>query len=542
MIFFLNANFSYQNSGIEHAQLKRASLFDKYNEEYKFIFHDWNPMLHYYLNNSKINDSNIINMFDFFQQSMEVDEKILSYKDVDFGTSNLNYEVNVFDTNNITVKNNDGILGKISLFEKDSNNKNRLKSVEFFDRFGNLYKVNFYDYRGFLSMSQLYTPDNNLSTEIWYDVFGVPVIEDYFRYNNNNELLKSGWQVNYNNQFHFYISMSDMLKGFLEFINLKYLSEEKPNIYIMDRSDIYEEVLPKLNSPIYSVFHLHNSHSGDAQKPMTSIMNNNYEYSIINSNKYDAIITATDKQNNDFVKRFNPKIPIFTIPVGIINNSHFNTPKIPMEKRKNHSVVVTARISPEKQIDKIVKAVCLARKSISDISLDVYGYVNDNDYMNRINEIVKENNAESVVNFHKYSKDVNHIHKNSQIYALASSMEGFNLSLMEAQSEGDVGVTYNTNYGPNELIRNNVNGFVVKYDDYRGLSDAIVKLFSNPNLLQKMSDESYELSKRYSETNVWKKWRDLIYNAKNNWNVKMKTYNPNIKFGIYDMEHGGNKH
>ncbi|WP_181399255.1 glycosyltransferase [Apilactobacillus timberlakei] len=543
MIFFLNANFSFQNSGIEHAQVKRAMLFKKFNKDYKFIFHDWNPLLHHYLSNSGIEDINILNMFDYFQKSISVKDNIISYKDIDFGISNVNYEINIFNTNNINVTSNNKIIGKINLFkDKDEHgNSGRVKSVELFDDFGNLYRVNYYDYRGFLSMSQLYTPDNNISTEIWYDINGVPVVEDFFKYNNNNDLLKSGWRIiDSNKQFHFYESMTDMIRGFLNIINLEYFSIDKPNIYIMDRSDKYEEVLPELCSPLYSVFHLHNSQSGNAQKPMTSIMNNNYEYSITNTNSYDAVVTATEKQKNDFFNRFRPEVPIFTIPVGIIKNDHFNNKEIPMDKRKENSIVVTARISPEKQIDQIVMAVIKANKFLDNISLDVYGYVNDKEYMNKINKIVKDNDAGNIIKFHGYSKDVKSIHKNSQIYAIASSMEGFNLSLMEAQSEGDVGITYDTNYGPNELIQNKINGFVVKYGDYNALAESIVKLFKDHDLLQKMSSESYNLSKRYSEDNVWKKWKTLIDDAYMKWPLKLKSYNHNLNNGLQDMEHGGN--
>lgn len=38
MIFFINSNFNKNNSGIEHAQLKRAGLFRDHHVPFKMIF------------------------------------------------------------------------------------------------------------------------------------------------------------------------------------------------------------------------------------------------------------------------------------------------------------------------------------------------------------------------------------------------------------------------------------------------------------------------------------------------------------------------
>lgn len=64
-------------------------------------------------------------------------------------------------------------------------------------------------------------------------------------------------------------------------------------------------------------------------------------------------------------------------------------------------------------------------------------------------------------------------------------MEGFNLSLMEAISHGMVRVTYDVNYGPNELIVDGENGFVVPYEGIQEMADRLVELFTQEDKLQK---------------------------------------------------------
>ncbi|WKN28265.1 hypothetical protein MUB42_03325 [Apilactobacillus kunkeei] len=75
MNFFLNSSFNEKNSGIEHAQLKRAKLFEKFGEDYRLVFREWNPLLHFYLNNNGISDKYILNIFDYFQKATDVQKR-----------------------------------------------------------------------------------------------------------------------------------------------------------------------------------------------------------------------------------------------------------------------------------------------------------------------------------------------------------------------------------------------------------------------------------------------------------------------------------
>ena len=70
MIFFINSSFNQSNSGIEHAQLKRAGLFRDHGEPFKMIFREWNPRLHDYLQANGVSDDETLGMFDYFQATI----------------------------------------------------------------------------------------------------------------------------------------------------------------------------------------------------------------------------------------------------------------------------------------------------------------------------------------------------------------------------------------------------------------------------------------------------------------------------------------
>ena len=173
MLFFINSTFNQKNSGIEHAQLKRAALFRKNNEAFKLVFREWNPNIHRFLGEVGISNSETLCMFDYFQKAELVEEKVLHVEDLDFGVDSLTYnkEPNQF---RYLVFQGQQLIARVRYFGEDP--LERVSAVEFFDGFGNLYRVDFYDFRGFLSLSQWYTPDNKIGTEVWMDIKGKPVL------------------------------------------------------------------------------------------------------------------------------------------------------------------------------------------------------------------------------------------------------------------------------------------------------------------------------------------------------------------------------
>lgn len=531
MKFFINSSFNKMNSGIEHAQLKRAQLFRDHGELFKLVFREWNPRLHFYLNEVGVVDKEILGMFDYFQNALDVESKVLHVEDLDFGVEGLVYEKET-DHHRYIVKKKEQLIARVSYFTDDDNE--RVSVVEMFDGYSNLYRVDNYDFRGFVSLVQNYTPDNKIGSELWYDIAGRPVIETYNRIDGQNRYRKTGWRLTFGKEVYVFSNIDELTLHFFNLLNEEYWNDDDPNVFVLDRNHLGDWSIFQLKRPAYTVFHLHNSHAGDAQDPMHSVMNNFYEYGLTNANHYDAIVSATKKQTKDVKARFNPTSKLFTIPVGVVPNKVFEEERVPVSDRDPHSVLVTARVAPEKRIDHIIRAIGIAHKQVPDITLDFYGYVdsrNDNEAQKKIDAAIKEYHLEKFVHQYDYALDVAAVQKKAQIYGLASVMEGFNLSLMEAISHGMVGLTYDVNYGPNELIVDGENGYVLPYDGIQEMADKLVELFTDDQKLQKMSDRSYELAERYSEENVWKAWKSLLDDAKN----KDISYIQDVTSGVGDQ-------
>nr|WP_243674182.1 glycosyltransferase [Lentilactobacillus kisonensis] len=187
-----------------------------------------------------------------------------------------------------------------------------------------------------------------------------------------------------------------------------------------------------------------------------------------------------------------------------------------MTQRTAGKVIAVARISNEKRLDDLVRAIGQARESIPNITLDIYGYENsENDYAEpkKVRRVIKELGLEDVVKLKGYTNNLLPVYQQAQVFGLTSRMEGFNLSLLEAISHGVVGETYDVNYGPNSIVKDGINGHIVALGNWHQMANNFVKLFKNPALLQKLSDGAYRSAEEYSPDNIWATWINLIQDA-----------------------------
>lgn len=509
MIYFVNTNIDFNKSGIEHAELKRINLFKKHQTVAKIITTEWNTNFHQICDDAGLTSSDLLSLFDYYQDRCHVSKHKVTINQLDFGISNMSVQDDLRSNRYLLYRPDGSFLGRVNY---DPNRGKQVMSTELFDGYGNLYCVHNYDSRGFDSEVDWYSPDNKIDRKEWFNANGEVVIQEFFQFNLARELVNTGWWLkDHDDKEYTFDTSTEFLTKFFNDVN-----SIGQNIFVIDRALSTDEAFLHLDKPAYLAYHMHNSQGADSQDEMHSDLNNNYEFGLYNIDKYQAIISATPNQTEDLIARFHPqKAHMFTIPVGIVPDSQLKATQIPESARTFGKVIIAARISSEKQIPKIVNSIALVHKQVPEVTFDIWGYTNSIDEKQAILNAAKNGGIEKNVYIKGYSENIGKVYDTAQIFTLASTMEGFNLAIMEACSHGVVGVTYDTNYGPNSIIEDGKNGYVVPYNNEQAMADRIVKLLKDPELLQEMSNNAYQLSNRYSADSVWKQWEQLITDANN---------------------------
>lgn len=96
------------------------------------------------------------------------------------------------------------------------------------------------------------------------------------------------------------------------------------------------------------------------------------------------------------------------------------------------------------------------------------------------------------------------------IMVMTSRYEGFPMVLIEAASRGLPLVSFDIHTGPNEIIVNGVNGYLINKGDVVGMSEKISLLIQDPALRRAFSQEAIKSVERFREQQAIDRWIELI--------------------------------
>ncbi|MCG9793649.1 glycosyltransferase [Flavobacterium algicola] len=110
--------------------------------------------------------------------------------------------------------------------------------------------------------------------------------------------------------------------------------------------------------------------------------------------------------------------------------------------------------------------------------------------------------------------------KNAMFFVLCSKYEGFPMTLIEALACEIPAISFDCLSGPNEIIKNKINGLLVENQNFEKLTIAIDLLYNNDILRASCKENSLESVQCFSLERIGKKWLDLMKINKNSRNER----------------------
>lgn len=229
-----------------------------------------------------------------------------------------------------------------------------------------------------------------------------------------------------------------------------------------------------------------------------------YEYAFAHPEKIDFFVTSTEAQSKllrEQLKKYRGvTAEVRTIPVVGLNEL-----KICSDARKKHSLISAGRLAPEKRMGQVIEAVALAKESIPDLSLDIYGEGNEKF---SLQEQIDRLGANDYIRLCGYQR-LDEIYQKYEAYVSASFVETFGVTLLEAIGAGLPIVSYDIRYGAQIFIDEGQNGYKVPWEDVQALAEGIVRLFTEADL-DAFRRHSYEKAREYLTGEVEKRWKDTL--------------------------------
>ncbi|GAA5344081.1 glycosyltransferase [Planifilum fimeticola] len=264
-------------------------------------------------------------------------------------------------------------------------------------------------------------------------------------------------------------------------------------------------VLLKVNHP--HVVKVKMFHSLHLQKPYTygAPLKEVHGTVLEQADQFDAVVFTTDLQKKDVERQFGPRSTFHVIP--------HCAPRVqprPDVERDPFTCVYVGRFVELKNVDHAIRAFKRVVKKVPQAKLEIWGYgAEEINYQ----KLIRNLELEQHVKVCGITHDAIGVFSRAAFSVLPSSEEAFPLTIIESKMVGTPVIAYEVNYGPRAMIRNGVDGLLVKPHDIGELADAMVKLFTEPKLREALGQEARKTPEILSEEQYVDRWMQVYESA-----------------------------
>lgn len=207
--------------------------------------------------------------------------------------------------------------------------------------------------------------------------------------------------------------------------------------------------------------------------------------------KMDLFWVLTKKDQEIFNHHLNVKPVVLYDPITI-NIDHYS------EKQLNKLLFVGRLSYEHKGIDMLVPIMKHIIKELPDCHLDVIG---DGPDKEKFANLIKAENMEKCITLHGSSNNVKAFYEKAALLFVTSRYEGFGLVLTEAMAHGVPVVAFH-NYGPDEIIENEISGYLIDQFDIKSFAEKSCSVLKDPVKMAKLSEAAILRADLFSLDNI----------------------------------------
>jgi poly(glycerol-phosphate) alpha-glucosyltransferase len=217
---------------------------------------------------------------------------------------------------------------------------------------------------------------------------------------------------------------------------------------------------------------------------------------------YDLVVLLTRQQRADLELRIGRRGHVRVIPNAVDPVAH------PLANPARNGGVVLASLGARKRVEHAVQAVADARRLGVPAELDIYG---DGPRRRRVAQLAQRTDG---VRLHGFQPGASAALRDRSFLLLTSTSEGSPLCVLEALAAGCLPIAYDIPFGPADVIRDGVNGFLVPAGDTAAMAARIAALHAMPSTaVDLMRRRAVATVSDYEEDAVLAAWRRELRRA-----------------------------
>lgn len=172
-------------------------------------------------------------------------------------------------------------------------------------------------------------------------------------------------------------------------------------------------------------------------------------------------------------------------------------------------IISVGGLNYAKGYEYLIEVAKLVFEKYPDWQWHIYGDGEQN-YKNQIINLIKKNNLENHIILQGNHSNIYDLYQDYSFLVMTSRYEGFGMVLLEGKTKKLPLVSFDINSGPSDIIRDGIDGFLIKPFDCKTMADKICELIEKPELRQKLSDNAHGNLDKFNKEKIIKQWCDLI--------------------------------
>ncbi|EHO52589.1 hypothetical protein HMPREF9104_00919 [Lentilactobacillus kisonensis F0435] len=349
MYYLLINSLGEDNIEINNNIKQQLRVFKAYDKPVKIVTRNYDRFQSQRCEQLGISQADVINMFDYFQETVTIDHKKPTIHDLP-QISKRAYEIQPHGPNYQELRDGGRLIAHVQIMPTTVGQVN---DIQYFDEFGNISVTQNYDWRGFKSSEDYLHPDGNFAYTFWFNKAGQRVLQLVHMYNADKKVIPTSYHLeNYHNNDYLFSNIDNLFSFFLDQL-IK--NDDQATLIVNNPEDLATAVQSLDSHP--RIF-LRYQHLFDPQQVITNSTSNRITDTIVSNSSQAAAL----REHSDQV------MPAVIADMSL-SDTELHAEYTPIAKRTHNNVVAFTDFTDDISFVTILKAWHLVRETIPDAKL-----------------------------------------------------------------------------------------------------------------------------------------------------------------------------
>ena len=208
-------------------------------------------------------------------------------------------------------------------------------------------------------------------------------------------------------------------------------------------------------------------------------------------------LTSVDQQRYQNVVQ----TPVFVVP-NVLNEQRLDLPK-------DKIILAAGRLEYEKGFDLLINSIQIIQDVIRQFNYRVHIY-GSGQQRKQLEQLISQHQLDDIVSIFDTTQSLSTKLAESELTIIPSRNEGFGMVILEAMNQSSIVISFDGIAGPDSIIKNNINGYLVEHGDIKALAFKIQRLLNQEFKYNTIIKHGYETVEQYSPDAIYTRFSTML--------------------------------